>query len=262
MTNELNFESLLTKLSENITSVELGCYKINELKMSDQRKILNMNFNAIEIPARISKIFNEFISSSVSISSDYIQDVLSYITVDVKPFILAQIRILTLGDTYVDRKDKKVYTIDPITDDSVMKLIEPVTINHNNMEITISVPTLKIDETINSSLLMELGKYKKDISEEDYGKIADLYQLYEICKYISTITMGDKQFDFTNCPINKKIKIVNNLSPRVVSAINQYIEKSKENGENKITATNHETNETIKLDVTTIFFENTARIID
>lgn len=262
MANELNFESLLTELSENTTTVELGCYKIKELKMSDQRKILNMSFNAIEIPARVSKIFNEFISSSVSITNEYVSDILSYVTVDVKPFILAQIRILTLGETYVDRKTKKVYRIDPITEDSVMKLIEPISINHNNMEINISVPTLKIDENINASLLIELGKYKKDISEEDYGKIADVYQIYEICKYISSISMGDKKFDFTNCPINKKIKIVNNLSPRVVSSINQYIEKSKENGENKITATNHETNETITLDVTTIFFENTTRLTD
>lgn len=35
MANELNFESLLTELSENTTTVELGCYKIKELKMSD-----------------------------------------------------------------------------------------------------------------------------------------------------------------------------------------------------------------------------------
>lgn len=74
--------------------------------------------------------------------------------------------------------------------------------------------------------------------------------------------MGDKTFDFVNCPINKKSKIVNNLSPRVISAINEYIEKSKIAGENKIIATNPETNETIKLDVSTIFFENTARITD
>ena len=87
MANELNFESLLTELSENTTTVELGCYKIKELKMSDQRKILNMSFNAIEIPARVSKIFNEFISSSVSITNEYVSDILSYVTVDVKPFI-------------------------------------------------------------------------------------------------------------------------------------------------------------------------------
>lgn len=260
MANELNFEALLSELSENTTSTKLGFYNIKELKMSEQRKILNMSFNAIEIPARVSKIFNEFISHSVTVTDDIVRDILSYVTVDIKPFILAQIRILTLGDTYVDRKNKKVYTIDAISADDVMNPIEPISINYNNIEISVSVPTLQYDSSINNNLLFELSKFKKDISEEEYGKVADLYQIYEICKYISEIKMGDNVFDFVNCPINKKIKIVNNLSPRVISSINEYIEKSKEKGENKITATNHETNETIKLDVTTIFFENTARL--
>jgi hypothetical protein len=152
--------------------------------------------------------------------------------------------------------------MNPVTEDSIVSKIKPETITHNNIGITVAVPNLLVDTQYNNQLLLELSKFKKDISEEEYGKVADLYQIYEIYKFITEIKMGDKTFDFVNCPINKKSKIVNNLSPRVISAINEYIEKSKIAGENKIIARNPETNETIKLDVSTIFFENTARLTD
>lgn len=65
MSDELNFESLLSELDGNITTISKGGLKFNELKMSDQRKIMNMSFNPIEIPARVSNIFNEYIKNSV-----------------------------------------------------------------------------------------------------------------------------------------------------------------------------------------------------
>jgi hypothetical protein len=262
MANELNLDSLIAELGDNITSTDLGSYNIKELKMNEQRKIMNMSFKAIEIPARVSNIFNDFIKSSVTITDETVADVLSKITVDVKPFLLAQIRILTLGDAYVDKRKKKTYTINPITEEDLISTVKPKTIQHNNISITVAVPNLLLDQTINNQLLLELGKFKKDISEEEYGKVADTYQMYEIFKYITEIKMGDNSFDFVNCPINKKMKIVNNLSPRVIGTINAYIEKAKHAGENDIIATHTTSGETIKLDVSTIFFENTAKLSD
>lgn len=262
MANELNFESLLTELGENTTQTDIGSFRIKELKMSDQRKIMNMSFKAIEIPARVSNIFNEFIKNSVTITDENVPDVLNSITVDIKPFLLAQIRILTLGDIYVDKKKKKNYVINPITEESVVSKIKQEVFTHNNIEIVCNVPTLNIDTNYNNQLLLELGKFKKDVSEEDYGKVADLYQTYEIYKYIKEIRMGESTFDFVNCPTNKKMRIINNLSPRIISAINGYIEKTKIAGETEITATDKESNDTIKLDVSTIFFENTARLTE
>lgn len=87
MKDELNFESLLAELGENTSSVVNGDFRFTELKMSDQRKIMNMSFNPIEIPARVAIIFNEYIKNSVSYNDD-IADVSNSVTVDIKPFIL------------------------------------------------------------------------------------------------------------------------------------------------------------------------------
>lgn len=261
MSDELNFESLLSELDGNITTISKCGLKFNELKMSDQRKIMNMSFNPIEIPARVSNIFNEYIRNSVQFESDMV-DVCNVLTVDIKPFILTQLRILTLGDNYVDRQSKKVYKIAEVTADDLTSSIEPSLIEYNNLTIRFCVPTLAKETTINNQLLLELGKFKKNLAEEDYGKVSDLYHVYEIFKFITSIEVGGKVFDFSNCPTNKKMKIVNNLPHKVVIAINEYIEKSREKAEKNIVATIPETNESINLDVSTIFFENTARITE
>lgn len=65
MSKELNFESLLSELSGNITTVEKGDYVFSELTMKEQRRILNMGFSPIEIPVRISNVYNDFISEAV-----------------------------------------------------------------------------------------------------------------------------------------------------------------------------------------------------
>ena len=100
--NELDFESLLQEIGDNSNKVVKGEFEFTELTMQDQRKITNMGFNPIEIPARVSNIFNEYIRNSVQFESDVV-DVCNVLTVDIKPFILTQLRILTLGDNYVDR---------------------------------------------------------------------------------------------------------------------------------------------------------------
>ena len=149
-----------------------------------------------------------------------------------------------------------------MTADDLTSSIEPSLIEYNNLTIRFCVPTLAKETTINNQLLLELGKFKKNLAEEDYGKVSDLYHVYEIFKFITSIEVGGKVFDFSNCPTNKKMKIVNNLPHKVVIAINEYIEKSREKAEKNIVATIPETNESINLDVSTIFFENTARITE
>lgn len=257
MSDELSFETLLAELGDTSSSVSNGGYTFSELKMSDQRKMMNMSFNPIEIPARVANIFNEYIKKCVQFDGD-IGDVGEFITVDIKPFVLTQLRIVTLGDVYADRQNKKIYTINPIPHDSLISKIKPSFIEYNNLIIRFCVPTLNKETHINNQLLLELAKFKKNLSEEEYGKVSDIYQIYELFKYITEIESGDKVFDFANCPINKKMKIINNLPHKVVISINEYIESSRR--DNEIIAVNKDTGENIELDISTLFFENTARL--
>lgn len=257
MSKELNFESLLSELSGNITTVEKGDYVFSELTMKEQRRILNMGFSPIEIPVRISNVYNDFISEAVQFRDD-IAKVCETVTLDVKPYVMVQLRQITLGDKYVD-SDGKTYTIRPVTDADLKSKVEPKMIEFNNFILRLEVPNLEKDRMINGQMLVELGNFKKNLSDEDYGKVADLYNVYELMKYITEIELNGNIFDFEKCPVNKKIKIVNSLPQRVVSEITDYIDEVKSHEDKALEATNDETGEVTIMDMTTLFFTKNAR---
>lgn len=255
---ELDFESLISGLSDNVDSVSAGRFTFKELTMKEQRKILNMGFNPIEIPARIENIFNEYISTGV-ILNDSVMNVLDDVTIDIKPFLIIQLRTLTLGEKYVDNNNDKEYTLYDVKPEDFDRVVEPTKIEFNNFIIRLAVPTLAKDTSVNNQLLVELGNFKKKLTEDDYGKVADLYQVYELMKYITEIEMNGNIFDFERCPVNKKNKIINSLPQKVVAQINDYVEKVKANEDIASTITEVGTNETTKVDMSTIFFVRNAR---
>ena len=124
----------------------------------------------------------------------------------------------------------------------------------------LEVPTLDKDTALNTQLLTELGKFKPNsIRDEDYGKIADIYQMYEIMKYITEIEFKGKVFDFAKTAVNKKMKIINSLPQRVVADINEYIESVKENENLALTMVNDETMEESKISIDALFYSKFAR---
>ena len=101
MSDELNFEALLSQIEDNIKHKIIGNYKFTELSMSELRKMTNVGFNPIELPAKISNLFNEYISNAVENVEDII-DLSDEITLDLKPFFICVLREITLGNVFVD----------------------------------------------------------------------------------------------------------------------------------------------------------------
>lgn len=256
--NELDFETLISELAENSDSITKGRFKFRELTMKEQRKILNMGFNPIEIPARIDNIFNEYIKEGVELT-DSMVDITQEITIDLKPFLIMQLRTLTLGDLYVDIQSDKKYTLYNVTEEDLANVVEPEIIEFNNFIIRLSAPTLAKDTSVNSQLLVELGNFKGKLTDSDYGKVADIYQVYELMKYITEIELNGNVFDFDRCPVNKKNKIINSLPQKIIGKINDFIEKVKANEEKAMTIVDPITNKSSKVDMSTLFFVRNAR---
>lgn len=256
--NELDFESLLSSLESNTDSIVKGNYRFTELTMKEQRKILNVGFSPIEIPAQMENIFNDYIKVGVS-NIDNMVDILEEVTVDLKPFLIIQLRCLTLGNVYVDRRTNIKWNLYDVQPNDLESTVEPKIIKFNDFIIRLSAPTLKKDTSINNQLIVALGSFKKNLSDEDYGKVADLYEMYELMKYITEIELNGNIFNFEQCPVNKKHKILNSLPQKVVAEINEYIEEVKGGESKALTMVNPETNETKKADMNTIFFVRSAR---
>lgn len=168
-------------------------------------------------------------------------------------------RTLTLGDKYYDSSENGSYTLYDVTEKDLTNTIEPTIIEFNNFILRLSVPTIMKDQSLNSQLLVELGNFKKNLSDDDYGKVADLYHVYEIMKYITEIELNGNVFNFEKCPVNKKMKIINSLPQRVISEITDYMDRVKDLEQKALTAINDNDNSTIEVDLSSLFFTKTAR---
>lgn len=168
-------------------------------------------------------------------------------------------RTLTLGDKYYDSSENGSYTLYDVTEQDLTNTIEPTIIEFNNFILRLSVPTIMKDQSLNSQLLVELGGFKKNLSDDDYGKVADLYHVYEIMKYITEIELNGNVFNFEKCPVNKKMKIINSLPQRVISEITDYMDRVKDLEQKALTAINDNDNSTIEVDLSSLFFTKTAR---
>ena len=168
-------------------------------------------------------------------------------------------RTLTLGDKYYDSSENGSYTLYDVTEQDLTNTIEPTIIEFNNFILRLSVPTIMKDQSLNSQLLVELGNFKKNLSDDDYGKVADLYHVYEIMKYITEIELNGNVFNFEKCPVNKKMKIINSLPQRVISEITDYMDRVKDLEQKALTAINDNNNSTIEVDLSSLFFTKTAR---
>ena len=142
--NQLDFQSLLQEIGENSSKIEKGNYEFTELTMQDQRKILNMGFNPIEIPVRLSNMYNDYIKSAITVKDDIV-NVSRVVGVDIKPFLIVELRNVTLGNKYVDTEAKKTYTIREVLPEDFDRVIEPMTIKFNDFIIYLEVPTLVED---------------------------------------------------------------------------------------------------------------------
>ena len=262
MKDELTFEDLLSDLQENgvETSVK-GGFKFTEMLHEESQKLMKVGSTAahIEIPAKIANLYTDFIKNSVEFEDDVV-DVIENVTTDIKPLLLNELRRITLGDTYVDDDDVE-YTLREVTDIDFEKIVDPIVINFNKFGIRLSCPTLQKERTIHNQILADLQQYrnKKQLKDTDYGEIADLYQNYEIMKYITEISCTGGVYDFESSPKNKKFKLISSLPQKVIGEINDYIERVKDNERIATTVINNETKEETQIDLNSLFFVRNSR---
>ncbi len=259
--NEMNFQDMLSAIkADGVDEVSTGSFKFTELTMSERRKINNMPFEMIEIPVRLSNIYNDYICSHVSYTDDF-SNISQEIGVDIKPFMLSKLRILTLGDKYKDIQTDSTFTLVEPTDEDFDRTFEPHIISFKQFEIFISVPKLAKDTYYNNLLINELQQFKKKkLKDEEYTKVSDMYDMYEFMKYIVEIRCDGKVLNYESLPINKKMKLIDILPQKVVSQLENYIKKVKDNQIIAFKMENNQTHEMSEMDSNVLFLSKYAMI--
>ena len=119
------------------------------------------------------------------------------------------------------------------------------------------------DTTEASVLLLEHSQHfrkKRSINDVNIGTVNDLYQTYEILKYIVSFEFNGQIYRFAQYSIQDRIKFLNNLSSVTIEEIKNYIKDTAKKAENiALAATSQTSDEKIIVDINTIFFSSTTR---
>lgn len=252
----LTLDSLINELKNNSAQITKGSYTFKELSHKQQRKILNGNFDAVEIPAKIANIYSEYLNESVILNDDAV-DLSRIITLETKPYFINILRTVSFGKTYYIKG--KAYEFYSVTENDLIPKAKPHTICANKFKINLAVPTLYDDIRYNNLIVNALGPLKnKDINNINVGSVTDLYQTYELLKYIVSFEFNDTVYIFNRYSIQDRIKFLNNLSQLTVEEIKKYIkDNTKKAEEIAMTAVSTESGEKIVADINTIFFSST-----
>ena len=263
MKEELTFEDLISDLKENgvQTSVK-GGYKFTEMLHEESQKLMKIGSSSshLEVPAKVSNLYTDFIKNCIELTDDVV-DITTVVTTDIKPLLLNELRRITLGSIFVDDEEDGEFEFLEFTDEDFETTVDPTVVTFGKFGIKLSAPTLAKEKQINNSLLNDLQPYrnKKQLKDNDYGEIADLYQNYEIMKYITEIDCGGDVYDFESSPKNKKFKLISSLPQRVIAEINDFVELVKDKEAKACTIINKETREERQIDINNLFFVRNAR---
>lgn len=257
--NTLGFDHLINELKNNNTQTVKGDYIFRELTHKQQRRILSGNFDAVEIPAKLAMIYSDYLTESVYKSDDLV-DLSRVITLETKPYFINVLRTISFGRTYYNKG--QAYELYEVKDEDLIPKAKPHTVVANKFKINLEVPSIFEDSRYNNLLVNALGPYKrkKDINNVNVGSVTDLYQIYEILKYIVSFEFNGQIYRFNQYSIQDRIKFLNNLSQLTIEEIKEYIKNNVKKAEDKalgaISATN---GERIVADMNTIFFSTTIR---
>ena len=193
--NGLTFDTLITELKNNSSQIVKGGYTFKELSHKQQRRILGGGFDAVEIPAKLANIYNDFISESVYMNDDIV-DLARLVTLETKPYFINLLRVASFGKTYFLKGE--AYDLYEVTPEDLKLKTAPRTVVANKFKINLEFPTLVDDSRYNNLLVTALNPHKKkrSLNDVNIGTVNDLYQSYEILKYIVSFEFnGQKAFE-------------------------------------------------------------------
>jgi hypothetical protein len=138
-------------------------------------------------------------------------------TIQDRVYIIIQLRNYSLGASY--KKNDKVYDLS--TSFKELTPVKGLTVNYKGIEVTLSIPTLAKDTTINSKCVQEI----KNKQAEDIADVIDVLYAYEIIKFIKDIELNEVKVDFEALSFKEKRSLVDELplalNKEILTAITQ-----------------------------------------
>ena len=218
MVDQNNISSFIKKI-EGIKSDNVDVYIPSRkatlafqcLNLKQQKDIISSVVDGVSGLVSFTRILNKIITDS---SNDVTLKVYDRV-----PIAIA-LRIDALGSEY--KSDDKVIDLAEVLSaykDHVHSLPDTDTIKYKGISVDVRVPTLIEEGDIVKKLEEEI-KRNGDNNNKNLGSI----YVYEIVKFISTVSYGDTVIDYTSLKIGDKIKLIESLPLALNKSIIRFIE--------------------------------------
>jgi hypothetical protein len=190
--------------------------KFKQLSVKQQKDLIKTGLDGALAGATINNVFNEIIETNAL-------DVCNFNVFDKAPIITA-LRVHAFGGEYTEGAVK--LDLSKLVDRQLV-LSNPTTgtvAYQDVVTIKLQVPSLKLDTHINNAIITKL---KGNQTVEVGDAVGSLY-VYEIVKFINSITVAGDVVDFTKASAKECMQVVESLPAKLLTEIVEFIQQFRD----------------------------------
>lgn len=225
-----DLKSFLSELSEineaNIVDILIPStgkkVKFRLFNVNQQKDLIRTAFEGIEGAVKSGIIFNNIINDN-SLKAE------SFSLID-RGHILLNLRKASIGES-VSIKDK-TYKLDDLPKLMVSDIKQQDSITYSDITVSVSIPSLERDTKVSEKIIGELSKLSDDNKQKES---VNVLLVYEIIKYINSVSIKEAELDFSSLSIYECKKIVEALPLKLNNLIIDFIAQYKQIEENSLT---------------------------
>lgn len=190
--------------------------KFKQLSVKQQKDLIKSALDGALSGLTINNVINNIIINNNVDKHDLL-------VTDKLPIIMT-LRVAAMGAKYTDEKDVELDLSDVVQGKLVFDADTETEIDHEGViNVMVAVPTINEDLKINESHHGELKKKESEISE-----LMGSFYVYEIVKFVRSITIEEDVIDFSKIKTSEKIQIVESLPAKLNSKIIDFIQQFRQ----------------------------------
>lgn len=220
MSNIKSFIEELKQISDNdhysVAVPSIGReVKFKAFSVKQHKDLIKSALDGVEGSLRMYKIFNDIISTNSLEPINFAIYDRTKILVDLRKRCVSE--LVNIADTEYNLNNLPEFNF--VFDDSQK-------FKYKKISVDVRLPSLDIDSDITEKSIVEFSKYSSE--EKKVGNSLNILLVYELMKFINTITVDDVVISFDETSTADKKAIIDNLPLKLINNILDYIAKFKD----------------------------------
>jgi hypothetical protein len=220
MSNVKSFIDELKQLSNNdcfnvyVPSLDKEI-KFRAFSVKQHKDLMKSALDGVEGTLKMYKIFNDIILSNSLDPVDFTLYDRTKILVDLRKQCISE--IVDISDIKYNLNDLPVFNF---------SFDKEQTFKYKKITVEVSLPSLEIDSNITEKSVLEFSKYSTE--DKKIGNSLSILLVYELMKFINTLTIEDTVINFNEINTTDKKAIIDNLPLKLINDILDYIARFKD----------------------------------